>query len=129
VICRSDWQREPNLARSDSKARVTVEKRLNALAQAVSPRLSPRQSFEKCVITPFAIFAAFAVFAAFALVRPKTAFINVDLGFSASSKNNSIQNFSNCPFIRHWFTKSLVPFVMDSGENESDRTLKTKRHR
>jgi hypothetical protein len=47
----------------------------------VPPRLSPRQSFEKRVNTPFAIFAAFAS------VRLNTALINVDLSFPASSKN------------------------------------------
>jgi hypothetical protein len=40
------------------------------------------QSFETRVITLFAIFAAFA------LIRTNTAFINVDLSFRASSKND-----------------------------------------
>jgi hypothetical protein len=43
------------------------------------------------VITPFAIFP---VSAAFALAQTKTAFINVDLGFPTSSKNDSIRNFN-----------------------------------
>jgi hypothetical protein len=67
---------------------VTLEKRVNALVQTVSPRLSPGQSFENYVITRFAIFAVYA------FIQLKTAFINVDLDFPASSKNYSIRNFN-----------------------------------
>jgi hypothetical protein len=71
-----------------SKARATIEKRSNALAQTVSPRVNSRQSFEKCVITPFAIFAAFA------LIRTETPFVNVDLSFPASRKNDSMRKLT-----------------------------------